>query len=463
MMLLFIIAFFVQSYFTLNLLPSLLGAGMLVYIIWVKSSFYYATKNLTEEFRRSITEKIFFADNPVNVNICYSNTASGPVFIKISDRIPEESFVLENSSLQEEFVMPGEEMIYAYSLVRKSRGLALFEGADATIQDRRRMFVIENFLENKDELPFQDSKDRIRKAEIVAKRSSKEEVPVEVKGHIQGEEYEGVREYAPGDNLSIIDWKSSSRLQTLLTKVLESHEHGMVYIMLDVSKSMRKSYKKVSKLNHGIMLSMQISKVFLAHENMTGFIAFDEYSIHSNISPSRRGSQYSNILSILTTLPDAFDVKEYDLREYEQMEVDENTKSFLSSLMPFLSKTKKKFISPTFSSGAFAAVNQITEIEGGGSLIIAISDLESNVAPIVSALRKASKKRHKVVLITPYSPWYGVRIEDMDTTEAEELYQNYLNKKRNLVKLKSAGVEVIEESPLDTISVIYPKIMGGLK
>ncbi|GAA0460306.1 DUF58 domain-containing protein [Alkalibacillus silvisoli] len=77
----------------------------------------------------------------------------------------------------------------------------------------------------------------------------------------------GVRDYAPGDQLSWIDWKTTARKQTLVTKEFEEEKHKDLSIILNGSTK-----------DHRLWLA------FEAAVELTHAVALDAYEDHGNVS-----------------------------------------------------------------------------------------------------------------------------------------------------------------------------------
>ncbi|HOP08599.1 MAG TPA: hypothetical protein PLC12_00060, partial [Candidatus Methanofastidiosa archaeon] len=99
-----IFVLFLQSYLSGNVLPSLLGIGVLSYILFCRSSFAAAVDSQDVNIQRNIQKKTYFAKEPVRVSVSYSYPFTDEVFLEIKDRIPKDSFVLEGSNVHTDVV-----------------------------------------------------------------------------------------------------------------------------------------------------------------------------------------------------------------------------------------------------------------------------------------------------------------------------------------------------------------------
>ena len=459
----FALILFVQSYVSENILPSIIGISVLSYVLFARSSFRTAVGGQDVEIKRTIAKKTYFADEPVNISISYSYPFKDNVSIKIVDRLPESSFVLEGSNIFDGVSYYYNSIDFTYELVRTKRGRVLLEGLDTVITDKRGLFYVSDYYELEGEMTYLDSRQNIQRADAIAKGSSKEDVVQEDLTLASGMLYAGIRDYQPGDKTSDIDWKASSRLLRLLTKLSESEKYGNIYIILDASRTMRATYRNMSKFNHSILLSMQLAKIFIEHDTPTGFVAFDEHVVIDAVHSSYNRDQYKLILDSLDKLPETYKTTYFQAPNYEQSDLDPESKVFLSKIMPYVFGTKRSVRTLLGSSGFYSTVDNIIDNSKSKAMMIILSDLESQTKTLLNTLRMVSSRGHDVILITPYSPWYDMGIKDMDMDVAEKLYENYLVKSKNISMLKSVGVKIIEETPYDSIDIIYPKIAGEMR
>lgn len=87
-------------------------------------------------------------------------------------------------------------------------------------------------------------------------------------------EFKDFREYSPGDDLRRVDWNSYARLDRLYLKTFVEEQDLFVYILFDVSASMR--FGSPSKLDYARQLAAALGYVALCGGDQVGFGAFSE-------------------------------------------------------------------------------------------------------------------------------------------------------------------------------------------
>jgi uncharacterized protein (DUF58 family) len=125
----------------------------------------------------------------------------------------------------------------------------------------------------------------------------------------------GVRDYAPGDSLNRIHWKSTARRNRLLVKEFELDPLGDVWIFLDLSRESLvkrphnwagETYRlrqgvtlPPSTEEYGVTIAASIAQYFIAQNRTVGFLSYTPYRDY--ISPDRGERQLTRILEVLAT------------------------------------------------------------------------------------------------------------------------------------------------------------------
>jgi uncharacterized protein (DUF58 family) len=458
----FLAAFlYVACIFLGRLSLCLLGSFILLYVLYARASFSFATKALEVEAIRDADPHAHTSyPFPVTVDVAVTN--HDVAYLHVTDDVPSGCTIVEGEPTMGRMMPPYARLSFGYTCAVDSQQSLTFPYVHVTLRDKRGMFECHEDVECRTTVHVHESPERVKAAEKLASRTFREEAGEESELHIDGDEFHGLREHMYGDRPSSIDWKTSSRTQTLLTKLLEEEESGKFYILLDISHSMRRAYGEQTKLHHGIILSMQLSRILLSHENSVGFVACEEYALSSFVRAGKEKRQYNHILEALSSLPALLPASAMPSDLSYEAPNDEQSASFLSSVIPFLSGVKRRVSSTISSSGIFETIRSISAEEGDVHLVV-ISDVESNVTQLLSSLRFARRNNHTVTLIAPYTPWYAVDLSELDVDEAERWYTAYLTRTRRLRTLSRTGVNVIEETPEDTIEIIYPQMKRWMR
>ena len=123
----------------------------------------------------------------------------------------------------------------------------------------------------------------------------------------------GIREYAPGDSLNRIHWKSSARRGKLMVKEFEIDPLGDVWIFLDLSADSLVSRASAwggadyvlepsltlppSTEEYGIVIAGSLTRYFLDQGRTVGFLSYTPYRDY--VAPDRGDRQFIDVLELL--------------------------------------------------------------------------------------------------------------------------------------------------------------------
>jgi len=123
----------------------------------------------------------------------------------------------------------------------------------------------------------------------------------------KGLDFEGYRDYAIGDDATLIDWKATLRSQELLIKILVEERNVNVVFLVDVSSSM--SFASVEKLKNEYAAELVASMSFAAIRagDSVGLVMFTD-KIVKFLPPAMGSKQYFMIIKALSD-PKLYDGK----------------------------------------------------------------------------------------------------------------------------------------------------------
>ena len=121
----------------------------------------------------------------------------------------------------------------------------------------------------------------------------------------RGLEFEGLREYTPSDDASMIDWKISRRVSTskkinkLYVRVYEEERDLNIYVLLDTSETMIFGTQDKLKTEYASVIAGSLVYTAIEVGDKAGIGMFSN-RIHKNILPSKASDQYYRILRELS-------------------------------------------------------------------------------------------------------------------------------------------------------------------
>lgn len=454
------ILLFLTGYLFSNFFSALAGLLVLAFLYFCKLHFKNSIGEIHIE--RNILENLLYVDHPFHVKTSILHNG-GNIFIKATDVIPDSSLVLHGSNSKLEQVDFGEELVLSYQLKFNNRGNHEFSTVHFDISDICNFFTIHLSKTVITKVNVHSNPAELKKAKTGYTKEDTLAIPSLVGSEIT-REFEGIRKYLPGDLIKDIDWKASSRLQTLLTKTFQKKEMLETMILLDCTRSMRRSRGTHSKLEHAMVVGIQLTHMLQSIHHKVGLIAYDEHKMISQIEPS---FDYRQIYNELSKLPNTIKTDSYKPDEFTDLSESSNTfciedsvdqQQFLSSITPFITGRNQKIKHPLQTTGIYQAISSFIKESKQKHLVI-ITDLESNLDSFYFSLNIAHAKQFNIWLLSLFTPYYHVEGDNFSSEILEKTYRFQISRENIIKKLQKKNIEIIEITP----KIQVPHIMETLR
>ncbi len=175
-------------------------------------------------------------------------------------------------------------------------------------------------------------------------------------------EFAEYRQYQPGDEPRLIDWKVYARTERLYVKQFEEETNVRTVIALDCSASMGFRYESpMPKWGYAALCAAALGYLLLRQKDAVGIALYDT-TLRTYRPPSARASQFRDILELL-----------------EQAE-------------------------PAGQTDIAVALAELTERLRRRSLVVVISDFLDDAERSVAALRRLRAQKHEVIALQVLEP-----------------------------------------------------------
>jgi len=455
--LLFLVAFLFHS-----IIFALIALPIPVTAAFAKSSFSAELEEIDLKAKRRVLDATAYRGKAISVVLEIQNLGPTQSFT-FEDVLPDNVELVLGSNKVDKVLKKGERLSQKYSIRPLKRGLILIEEIRVTIFDRTGLFSSETSILEETEVIVHVKEESLKRGLALAKR---ERIDITHLSHqrwfrTRDFEFDGIRDYVSGDRMRDIHWKSVSKYQKLFSKLYKKEAMVSTTILLDCSRSMRLTKTDTAKIDHGVHLSLEISKILLAGYHPTGIVIFDEIGVIDNLAPSVRKSQFDRILMMLRKVPphvigmpsdEPIPVnKEPEVGEASVAippeTIDDEAEPFLSTIATFASKSgirqRKVGLEGILRSGM--AEGRRTE-----QLFVLISDLEAGRESILRGATLAAASRHKIIIASPFSSWYETTEgKRLTVDELDEMYSRYASKLEDEKLLSKIGVLILDIGPKD--------------
>ncbi len=437
---------FIFAYLFQNVLVAAAGSVVLLYLAYRRLEFIAQMGRIELKVERRVLEGVVHKGSPMTVRLELS--AHEPVQIRARDRVPDH-FRPEGGGLEiEGTVAPDNPLSTIYTTVPEDRGRFRFIGLEVQMIDPRGLFTCRTFIDPGTEVFVRASKKEIAMAALMSKRKRFEVTGTAHRRHTRTHraDFRTVRDYMAGDRFRDIDWKATSRLTKLMTKEFEQETNLPTVLLMDATLGMRELTGKVSKIDHAVALGLQLAMVLHSFNHPVGMISFDETRVLDHLSPGKHDLE--SVLLSLYKLPNPVETGGYPGSGQGPVQIPpDQSKGMLGAVGPFLVKGRRASYGRLSTTGIFEAVRCLELEEESGMLIVFISDLETNHPSILKAIKLAVHKKHRVIVISPFSWSYHLTAGNLSTERLERAYMDHAAKKSLLGSLKAAGVRVMDIDP----------------
>ncbi len=120
-----------------------------------------------------------------------------------------------------------------------------------------------------------------------------------------GTEFSELREYNPGDDPRLVDWKATARRNRLLVRVLEPEQEQTLIILLDRGRLMTAQVQGLTRFDWGLNATLALAMAGLQRGDRVGVGVFDR-QIHTWIPPERGQNHLTYLLERLSPLQPEF-------------------------------------------------------------------------------------------------------------------------------------------------------------
>jgi len=364
---------------------------------------------------------------PLKASILVENLSRTPGFVRIRE-LSRKVFARELRSR----IGPGERRHLHQTIVPRARGkLKLL--ARATFEDELGLFVEEFPVVERGEITVFPSQMGIAMA---MKERARTEFLSEVESALgigaETLEFQELREFLPGDSLTRIDWKATSRIQKPIVRVFKRESIADVYLLINIDKAFRRELRR-EKVDYLALILAQLVAYFRRFGHSVHVVAYDG----------------RELLGVINSVDDPYElIRKLDLREERGLPVLRPIRtpdgSHLGKLL--------SGIGGSASSGPVKAALRVPS----GSYVLVIDDIGLHPGELMKAARILRKKGSRSALVYP-NPVLFFRGKPLDERTLEALYRAYRERKM-LLKRFLAWIKVVEVGPGDLLPAVVRRL-----
>lgn len=439
--------------------------------IYARSKFAAELRRTSLRIERRVLDAMVFTGRPAGMKVDVLNTDTLGVRGTFEDMIPEDCSVAAGANISERTLPPRSQLTLSYSIIPGKRGPFTIPGMKVTRTDGFGLFTEEQVIDEPTTVNAHTKKDSFDAARKMAGREHLEFAGLSRNPAVvlRAQEFEGIREYTPGDRARDIHWKLYTKLGKLMTKTYKKEGTLQTMIFVDCGRSMRLKASKVAKVDHAIDLSMQLSNILLSSYHPAGAAVFDEINVLGKIAPALGRHQFERIVQTLRGVPGSF-VAAGDAEVGGEPESSpkappaghdltkadpEEGAAFLSAIEKLSSNRRHH----TLGLGLEGAIKEVAAIKKGQEqLVIVISDLMSSRDAVLAGARTCQRTGNKMLVIHAYDDWYKGDPLPSASTDFEGMYGRLAESLKLEAMFRVQGASYIRIGPADTAPLIVRAI-----
>lgn len=233
--------------------------------------------------------------NPIKIKI--SNNFNLGLKIKLIDEIPDQ--FQKRDFLVKFFIKSTSTETIVYELRPTSRGIYQFHNINIFIQSPIGLISRKIVEKASSSIPVYPSVIQMKKYELIAlSRLTTFPGVKKIRKLGNSYEFEQIREYVKGDDYRSINWKATSRKNSLMVNQYEDERSQQVVMVIDKGRSMKMPFEGLSLMDYAINTSLAISNIALKKYDKVGLLSFSD-KIGSTVKPESGSKQLRLIIERL--------------------------------------------------------------------------------------------------------------------------------------------------------------------
>lgn len=268
--------------------------GFVVFLI-VDAIQLFATKT-PFEIERNSEKRLSLADeNDIILNV--TNRTKRDWQYELIDELPAQ-LQIRDFLLEGHIKALGTKQ-HSYKIQPKSRGVYTFQSVNLFLIGRLGVLKRRIVFDIKQDLAVYPSVMQMKAAELfMSSKIARLHGIKKMRRLGLSYEFDQIKQYAEGDDVRQINWKSSARHQQLMSNQFEDEKSQTVYTLIDKSRTMLMPFNGLSLLDYAINSSLAISNIALKKQDQVGLICFSD-KIGAVLKADRRQGQLRSILELL--------------------------------------------------------------------------------------------------------------------------------------------------------------------
>jgi uncharacterized protein (DUF58 family) len=223
------------------------------------------------------------------VALLVRNRSAMALRVRVRDGVPE-SFDRDAEELSGT-VTPEGEARWEYRVTPRTRGAFAWGPIHLRYRSPLGLWEVQARLDAPGRSPVYPSLAALDRYHLLARANRLETLGIR-KVRLRGGawEFESLRDYAPGDDVRLIDWKATARRRKVIVRNQEAERNQTVLLLVDCGRLMNAEVDGVAKLDHAVNTALLLAHVALARGDRVGLCTFSR-AVHAWVAPRGHRAQ----------------------------------------------------------------------------------------------------------------------------------------------------------------------------
>lgn len=302
---------------------------------------YFISRNLPEEF--TVTrefERRFAIGDETQIHLKITNTSPNDFYIKIKDEFPSEMKLGETR--EAEFKSEAQTVSdFFYTLTPLKRGKYQFGKTAVRFYSRLGLVWCQSDLGIAESVKVYPNMRRAREMELKA-LGANSYLAVQRKSIRRGEgrEFESMRDYVRGDELRLISWTATARLNKLTTRQYQIERDQTIFIAIDAGRLMTGRIGDETKFDTAIHASLALMSSAMRGGDNCGLMVFGR-TVKKFLPPKKGVGHIDAVLESLYDLEPELIEPSYS-RAFQFIASNSKKRAFVVILTDLIDKESSK-------------------------------------------------------------------------------------------------------------------------
>jgi uncharacterized protein (DUF58 family) len=242
----------------------------------------------------------FSLNEPAQVVYGVHNRSRRKVQVALAEAVPETMEAapeIVGATLE-----PGEETAIECRLTATRRGRHTLEAVDVRVLPVRGLLIRQFRLALPAQIDVFPDLVNVGRYELMLRRGlTREQGLARMRQIGQGSQFESLRLYGPGDEMSKVDWKATARRAELIVRNYEPERQQSVLVALDVGRATAGEFGGLSRLDYLVNATLMLAYVALRQVDWFSLCAFSD-RIESYLPPLRQVKNIDRVARALYRL-----------------------------------------------------------------------------------------------------------------------------------------------------------------